>query len=180
MGFYFLKFDLDIPVKSLILSQMKTQWRVWCWTSLLAGGLLSPLVCHAAPPAVREEFTDPVAARAERQPSAFKDIPLYAFPGRFLFSGTYYTHLSLTEMRIDHVAINSRCTRQNRTFMISAGYLAPIGNRLGAGRFEVPFLSADSFQVSRLAPASVGDYVVHLSNDYVYSASAQLFLTARF
>jgi hypothetical protein len=88
--------------------------------------------------------------------------------------------LNRTAMRIDHVADNSRCTRKNRTFMITAFFGQPIGNNLFSGTFELPIVSADRFKISRLAPASVGDYVVHLSDTPMYSSSAQLRISARF
>ena len=89
-------------------------------------------------------------------------------------------HLNITEMRIDHVSDDSHCTRRNRTFMISAGFAQPIGNRLFSSRFELPLLSADRMAVSRLHSASVGDYVIHMSDAPMYSSSAQLLLSARF
>jgi hypothetical protein len=149
---------------------------------LLAGCLLSPMSGQGAiPPAVHQNLMESPANMPDtNHNSALNFTPIYGFPGRYLFSGNYFTHLSITELRIDHVTEDSRCTRRNRSFMISAGYAMPIGNQLGAGRFEVPFLSADSLTVSRLAPASVGDYVVHLSNDHLYSGAAEMFLTARF
>ena len=106
-------------------------------------------------------------------------LPWFSVPSRFLFTGNYYAHLSRVEMRIDHVASDSRCTRQNRTFMISASYAQPIG-LMGSSRFDIPLVSADRFDVTRLAPASVGDYVVHLSDNRVYNPALYLLLTARF
>ena len=107
-------------------------------------------------------------------------IPWYSFPGRFFFSGGYYMNLSITEMRIDHVSENSRCTRKNRTFMISASFAQPIGNRMFSSSFELPILSADRLMVSRLVPASVGDYVVHLSNTPLLGSASQVLVSARF
>jgi len=121
-----------------------------------------------------------VASLPVQPASAASYMPWYAVPGRFLFSGSYYTHLNITEMRIDHVSDNSRCTRRNRVFMISATFAQPIGNRLFSSRFDLPLFSADRFMVSRLAPASLGDYVIHLSNAPLYNSAAQLILSARF
>jgi len=83
-------------------------------------------------------------------------------------------------MRIDHVSENSRCTRKNRTFMISASFAQPIGNRMFSSSFELPILSADRLMVSRLVPASVGDYVVHLSNTPLLGSASQVLVSARF
>jgi hypothetical protein len=108
------------------------------------------------------------------------NMPWFVLPGRYLFTGNYKVKLSITEMRIDHMTDDTRCTRRNRGFMISAGYAQPIGNRLFSSSFELPLLSADQMLPSRLAPASVGDYVMHLSNAPLYSSTAQLLITARF
>jgi hypothetical protein len=172
--------DLDTAVKSVKLGGMKTQRYLAVTASVLAGGFFGPVQSWAALPASYEAFARPAVVQTVHHKSALEYMPIYGIPSRYLFTGNYITHLSITELRIDHISDDSRCTRQNRTFMISAGYSEPIGNRLGSGRVELPFLSADSFLLSRLTPASVGDYVVHLSNEQLYSAAAQLFLTARF
>lgn len=106
-------------------------------------------------------------------------MPWFAIPSRYIFSGNYYTHLTLTEMRIDHVSDDSRCTRKNRTFMISASVAQPIGNRLFSTQCELPLLSADHL-TTHMAPASVGDYVLHLSNSPLNGPNAQLLVSTRF
>jgi hypothetical protein len=109
-----------------------------------------------------------------------RTIPWFILPGRFLLSGAYFVKLSVQEMRIDHMTDDTRCTRKNRTFMISAAFAQPIGRQLFSSGLEIPLFSADRFAVDRLAPASVGDYVLHLSNTPLTSSVAQLMLTARF
>jgi len=147
-------------------------------TVFLVGVLLAPVLCHADP-AVPVTFPAEAAYSQATPHSAISYLPFVALPGRFLFSGGYTVHLNLTEMRIDHIATDSRCTPHNRTFMISAGFAQPVG-QLFSSRFELPLFSADRFSMYRLAPASVGDYVVHLSNSPLYSSAASLIITARF
>jgi hypothetical protein len=146
---------------------------------MLAWGLLNLADCSAstalpAPP--NQGPTD----RPEMAGAASKNIPWFILPGRYLFSGGYYVKLSIQEMRIDHMTDNTRCTRHNRTFMISASFAQPVGKELFSSRFELPLASADSFSPSRLAPASVGDYVMHLSNSPLVTQVSMLMLTARF
>ncbi len=140
--------------------------------SAVVGFLLTPVSIEAAVSATRQSFRDaPITAP--------KYTPWYNLADRF-FSGYYYMNLSLTELQIDHVASNSRCTRKNRTFMISASFEQPVGTNFFSGRFDVPLFFADRFTISRLAPASVGDYVLHLSNSQIENNAAYLRVSARF
>lgn len=142
--------------------------------SSLVGLLLMPVSARAAVEATRQSFQTGVAP--VRAPNY---TPWYNLTDRY-FSGYYYMNLSLTELQIDHVASNSRCTRKNRTFMISASFEQPVGRDFFMGRFDVPLLFADRLVVSRLAPASVGDYVLHLSNSQIENNAAYLRVSARF
>jgi hypothetical protein len=148
-------------------------------TAIAVAGLLA-MPAHASQQAVRQTFPGRVPPSQKQVVTIASYLPWYAVPDRYLFSGGYYMHLSITEMRIDHVADESRCTRGNRTFMIAAAFSQPIGNRLGSGRYELPLFSADRFAVSRLSHASVGDYVLHFSDAPLYHAALGLALTARF
>jgi hypothetical protein len=157
---------------------MKHSPSIWAFASLLTLGLIAP---SWGLPGNRKTFEEtPLVSVAPDQPTTAGYLPWVALPRKYLFSGSFYTHLSVTEMRIDHVAENSRCTRKNRTFMISASYGQPIGNNLFSSTFELPLLSADRFKLSRLAPATMGDYVIHLSNSPMLNSSAQLVVSARF
>lgn len=156
---------------------MKTLKRIGA--SLLAWGLISPVLSWADPAVVRT-FEEP-SPQADARPTTVVDfLPWYAVPDRYLFSGGYFMHLNITEMRIDHVANNSRCTPRNRMFMISASFAQPIGHDLFSSRFELPLVSADRLNVARLRPAAVGDYVAHFSNAPLSSAVLGISLTARF
>ena len=144
---------------------------------IIVGSLLTPLACFADP-ATTVVYGEPHVQQTPRQsPTSF--LPFIAIPGRFLFTGGYYMNLNRTEMRIDHIASDSRCTQRNRTFMISASYAQPVG-QLFSSRYELPLFSADRFAPSRLSPASFGDYVVHLSNEPLYSAALTLQIVTRF
>jgi len=167
--------NLSNPAKLIV---MKNQSRAWIIASLLAGGLLSPVLCLASP-ALPVSFNQGPAVRQGQPLQTTNTMPWFILPGRFLFSGGYYVKLSIQEMRIDHMTDDTRCTRKNRTFMISASFAQPVGE-LFSSRFELPLFSADSFSVSRLVPASVGDYVMHLSNAPLYNSAAQLMVTAKF
>ena len=138
-----------------------------------------PWVCTSEAAAYQTFFVAP-GPTGPGQTFTTRAIPWYSFPGRYLFSGGYYMNLSITEMRIDHVSEDSRCTRKNRTFMISASFAQPIGNRLFSSSFEFPVLSADRLMMSRLETASIGDYIVHLSNTPLLGSASQMLISARF
>src|SRR6185295_10988736 len=144
------------------------------WAVVLGASLLAPVVSYASP-ALPMTFSG-TAGNQTAQATPTGDMPWFVLPGRYLFSGGYFVKLSIQEMRIDHMTDNTRCTRRNRGFMISASFAQPIGRELFSSSFEIPLLSADRLSVSRLAPASVGDYVMHLSNAPLYNSAAQLLI----
>jgi len=145
----------------------------------VVGCLLTPVSGHTVP-AVLRSYIEPTQEVNLPPSSPASYMPWYALPSRFLFSGGYFMKLSVTELQIDHVADNSRCTRKNRTFMISASFEQPVGREFFSSRVDLPLVSADRFSVSRLAPASVGDYVLFLSNTQLDNPAAYIRLSARF
>src|SRR5689334_9231559 len=101
---------------------------------------MAPSLCQAGEATLVQFAPAPNARTNHRQ-----DLPdgnflaWYSIPSRYLFTGNYYVHLSQKnmEMRIDHVAMDSRCTRQNRNFMISASLAQPIGHLMGSSQIEL-------------------------------------------
>lgn len=104
---------------------------------------------------------------------------LNLIPKTFLFSGGYTVDLSIKEMRIDHMTKDSKSPRQNRSCLIAFSYLQPVGDGLFSSRFDVPLLSASHIN-ARWGAASVGDYVIFLSNTPAYSSAMKLLASARF
>jgi hypothetical protein len=147
------------------------------WASLLAGGLLLPGLGFAEE-AANESFDAGSSSGGYFTVASL--MPWYAVPDRYLFSGGYYMHLNITEMRIDHVADNSRCTKRNRNFMVAVSFAQPIGNELFSSRFELPLISGEQMSVKQLHPASPGDYVVHLSNIPLINSTLGMAVAARF
>jgi hypothetical protein len=161
------------------LSAMKKLAKIWP-SIMFVGYLLTPVSSEALQTATRQTFEEPGYYMEPTPASAADYMPWYAIPNRFLFSGGYYADLSITELKIDHVSQNSKCTRKNRTFMISASYETPVGTNFFSTRMDVPLLFADRFSVTRLAPASVGDYVLHLSNSPMEYGAGFIRVSTRF
>jgi hypothetical protein len=105
--------------------------------------------------------------------------PMWGLPRKFLFSGGYMVDLTVTEMRIDHMAIGSNCPRRNRDCLLAVSFSQPVGQGLFSSRFDFPLVSAEGLG-GNWAQASLGDYVVYLSNIPLYSPALRLLASARF
>ncbi len=101
------------------------------------------------------------------------------FTQSFLLTGRYAVDLSIREMRIDHMATSSTCPMKNRDCIIGLSFVQPVGTNRFSTRFDVPLLSAPSM-VAAWAPATVGDYVIHLANEPIQTAYAQIITSIRF
>jgi len=123
-------------------------------------------------------FNLPSIGHSFDQIRAPEDLLVFV-PQRFLFTGNYNVKLTITEMRIDHMARKSQCPMKKRSCMVSLSYAQPIGQALFSSRFDLPLLSTESLQ-SSWAMASFGDYVLHLSNTPLYSPSLRLVASVRF
>jgi hypothetical protein len=102
-----------------------------------------------------------------------------SIPRTFLFSGGYKVKLSITEMRIDHMATHTRCPMTHRGCTLALSYGQPVGNDAFSSRVDFPLFSAEKV-TTHWAPASFGDYVVHLSNTPMSSSSIRLLASAKF
>src|SRR5262245_9429169 len=132
------------------------------------GTLLGPALGWGHTLATVESYREPIAQRA-RTPSPSDFMPWYAVPDRYLFSGSYNVKLTITEMQIDHLAYDSRCSLPRRNYMIAASFGHPIGHELFSGTVELPLLAGDRLEMSRMAPAAVGDYVLRLSGTPLFT-----------
>ena len=97
----------------------------------------------------------------------------------YIFSGRYAFDLSIKEMRIDHMATSSTCPIKNRGCVIGLSFTQPVGTNMFSTRFDMPVISAPAYR-SHWEPATVGDYVVHLSNEPVEHPYVQLMTSVRF
>jgi hypothetical protein len=118
--------------------------------------------------------------RFQDRKDAYRDYSgVSMLPRRFIFTGDYAMKLTVTEMRIDHVAALSRCTVPKRVCMLSLSYAQPVGTDFFTSRFDFPLFSASSLG-SDWSRASLGDYIVYLSNHALYSRTVKLLGSARF
>jgi hypothetical protein len=146
------------------------------------------LILFLVSPLVRAEYNSSQAdydAKIQEPRFHTKKDFYQTFPGvtmlpqRFLFTGDYAVNLTVTEMRIDHIAQRSRCTVAKRICILSLSYAQPVGTDFFSSRFDFPLFSASSLG-SDWSRASFGDYVIYLSNQRSYSRTMRLLASARF
>jgi hypothetical protein len=91
----------------------------------------------------------------------------------------YHVNLTMKEMRIDHMATHSRCPLTQRSCTLSLSIAQPVGSNLFSSRLDIPLLSSERM-TSAWNSASVGDYVLHLSNTPLRGPDLRLVATTRF
>jgi hypothetical protein len=119
----------------------------------------------------------PDAALYPKQEDSFQVIGW--LPRSFLLNGGYAMKLTIKEMRIDHVAEQSRATMARRACTISFSYSQPVGAELFSSRFDMPLLASERI-TSQWRAGSWGDYIIHLSDTPLRSKSFRLMANAKF
>ena len=102
-----------------------------------------------------------------------------SIPRAFFWTGGYAVKLSIKEMRIDHMTAHSRCPMKRRGCTLALSYSQPIGQQLFSSTLDFPLLSSEAV-TSHWSAATLGDYVLHLSNQPLPSRDFRLMASARF
>jgi hypothetical protein len=96
-----------------------------------------------------------------------------------VLADAYHVNLTVKEMRIDHMATNSRCPLRQRSCTVSLSVAQPVGSNLFSSRLDIPLLSSQQM-LSSWNTASPGDYILHLSNTALRGPDLRLVASARF
>lgn len=107
-------------------------------------------------------------------------VPLLGdIPRTFLIGDGYKMDLSIDEMRIDHMATNSRSPMKHRICNVSLSYALPVAGFFSSS-FDFLLFNGDTFKPSDLSMSTLGDYVIHLSRQPLDGSTLKLVANARF
>lgn len=147
--------------------------------SLLLGICMGMALGHLTP-ARAEDFAIKLSSSPYQRPEDLLDrVPLLsAIPRTFIFGDGYQMKLSGRELRIDHMAEDSRAPASHRNCSFGLSYTTPTA--FFTSRVDIPFFSADTLAWDSWTRNSFGDYVVYFSKTPVDTATLRLVLSAKF
>jgi hypothetical protein len=151
-------------------------------TLIVAASVWTGLVC-VCPTAQADVYTGRAESRQIAPIRSAEDVvaelPVIArIPRSFVIGDGFKIKLTQSDLRIDHMATNSRAPVSRRQCMLSFHVASPVA--FFGSQMELPILNATSLK-SRWNMSSLGDYVLMFSKDApVESPTFGLRLSARF